>query len=146
MSLADTYNLRAEQASMSDVATFADTMEAILTWTPSYTFNGTSITLDLLNYAEYVKIGGGKLVHVQGSMRVVTVGSGAFLEVSLPINARAGTYKSISGFISNNSSPLNFEPVSGIVSGGTVTLQRTGATAYAAGTWNLYFSGTYYTV
>lgn len=145
MSLADTYNLRKEQASMSDVASFVDTIETLTTYTPSYTYNGTSVTLNTLNFAEYVKLGGGKLIHVQGSMVVTLVGTGAFLTASLPFAAKAGNYKCLSGFIALHSTPLVFEPVSCVVSGGVVNLIRNASALYTAANWDLYFSGTYYT-
>ena len=47
--LADDYNLRTSQPSMSDLADLVDTFETVLTWTPAYTYNGTSITLTTLS-------------------------------------------------------------------------------------------------
>lgn len=143
MSLADTYNLRAEQASMSDVAAAIDALETITSYTPTYTYTGTSVTLTTLNFAEYVKSGGGKLIHLDVSTKVTLVGTGAFLSVSLPFAAKAGTYRSISCYIAVGGT-LNFEITAGVINGTNMSLVRSGGANYTAGVWDLYIGGTYY--
>jgi hypothetical protein len=143
--LADDYNLRTAQPSMTDLADMVDTFEEILTWTPTYDYNGTSITLNTLNYAEYVKLAGGKLYYVQASMQVTLVGSAAFPTVTLPANMKTGGYKFLPAMVSNNSTPLVFEPCTAVISGNEASILRSGSDFYAAGTCNFYIQVTYFT-
>lgn len=143
MSLADTYNLRTSQPSMSDLADLVDTFETVLTWTPAYTYNGTSITLTTLNYAEHMKLAGGKLWFVQASMKVALVGDAAYPTVSLPASMRSGGYKTLTGMIAPNS--LAFEPVAVAITGDVATLVRSGAANFTAGTWDFWLSGLLWT-
>lgn len=143
MTLADNYNLRASQASFSDIASFVDNMENVQTYTPTYTYNGTSITLHTLAHAEYCKLGDSKAIWVSVNTKVTLVGSAAFLDVTLPFASR-GNYRAFDAMIAPNN--LNFEACAGVMSNGTITIMRSGAVAYSAGIWDLYFQGVYFRV
>lgn len=141
--LADDYNLRTSQPSMSDVADFVDTFETVLTWTPAYTHTGGGVTLTNLNYAEYMKLAGGKLWFVQASMKVALTGTAAFPTVSLPASQRSGGYKMMSAMIAPNN--FDWEPVAFPITGDIGTLVRSGGASYAAGTWDFWISGLLWT-
>jgi hypothetical protein len=146
MTLADNYNLRAEQASMSDVSAMVDTFETVTSYTPTYTYNGTSVSLTTLFLARYLKLAGGKLTFVEVNARVNLVGIGPWLTVSLPFTNGQVGYTLLSSTIAVGGSTA-FEVVSGIISGTTnlITLHRAAGANYSAGSWDIFFSGYFYT-
>ena len=147
MSLADSFNLRTEIATMSDIANFVDSFETKTDYTPTYTVNAGVISQVALNYAHYYRIGGigaaGPFIFVRGSMRINLTAAAAFPTVSVPFTAN-GFDAFISGSIAAGATS-NYEPVTAAITAGTSTLTmvRSGAATFASGNWEFRYSGLY---
>lgn len=145
MSLADDYNLRAGQASFTDVADFADSFEDIKTWTPTYGFigGGTSATINTFHEAKYIKLGGGRLVYVQAAMRLDLVGTGTIVTISLPFAVSATPF-GVMYCVADPNTGI-YETMVGITELSRIDIIRRNAVNYTTGTWNFQFSGLYIT-
>lgn len=141
MSLSDDYGLNTELASMQNVSDFVDDWNNIQSYTPTVMINAGSVALNSIAFAEYVKIG--KLIFINVSVDVTLSGSpGGFLSVSIPFTARSGAYRLINAVYGQGTT---FYRASGILTASQIDIVKEASAAHTTGTWQLYFSGFYYT-
>lgn len=130
MTVLNTGLLSQLKTGFADVKTLFDTLSpsALSTWTPTLGYNGTSITLDTINSANYVLAG--PLMWLSLHVDFTLVGSGTQVTATLPESV-AGGFVNVAG----HGNIISTTPMAlfGYTSGGTMTFRHYVSTSWTAG-------------
>jgi hypothetical protein len=140
MTLADDYNLRAEIATMNDVADFVDLFDAPLSWTPTYGVTAPmTISSTTTHSAVYYEVGDLNFVFLRFS---ATVGGTSRVQItaSLPFTTIASTYHPLTCVIGQ---PASGNYLSGVcyTDGNLLFIRKPDGSEFTASTVDVNISG-----